>query len=427
MSTVLNKKKILSWCLYDWANSAFILCVATTFFPDFFKKFWSLGVDSAISTARLGFGNASAGLIVALFSPFLGALAHKGNSKIKFLAFFMFLGVFSCSCLYFIPQGSWFLALILFIIANTGYLFGNLFYDSLLINVSNNKNSNFVSSLGFSTGYLGSSLLFIFFFILIKNPKLVGLTSKSQVVLLSFLIVGIWWFLFSLPLLTLVKLEPLKAKNGIEDLLVNGIKSLKQTIIEIKGTPIIITFLIAYWLYIDGVNTIIVMANDFLITIGIPLSTRMFAILLVQVIGFPASILFGLLAQRIGAQKTISIAIGGYIVISIGGAWFIKNNPLHCYLFAGLIGTFQGALQALSRSLFASMIPPNKETSYFGFYNMVGRFAVIMGPAVVAGTNLIAHSYGISAETTSRLGISSVAFFFIVGLILLSKVNLQKE
>lgn len=415
---------VWAWCFYDWANSAFILCVTTTFFPQFFKHYWASGMESAISTARLGFANAVAGLCVALLSPILGACGAIGNIRRKLFTFFLLLGVCACFCLYFIPQGAWFTALILFVAAQTGYLLANLFYDSLLPDITDSSNRDFVSSLGYAIGYFGSSLLFIVFLILLTNPGLVGLDSTAQIVSVSFTVVSLWWLLFSLPVLFWVKPAGISIPSAgtMHSVVKTSVTRLIHTAKEIRLNASIMLFLLAYWLYADGSYTIIVMANDFLLSIGLPLNTAMIAILLVQIVGFPSSIFFGFLSQRIGAQKTILIAIAGYIVISSGGAWFV-HNQMQCYLFACMIGLFQGALQALSRSLYASMIPVNKETEYFGFYNMVGRFAAILGPAVVALSNLIGYKLGFSAALTSRLGISSVTIFFILGGYFLLKVR----
>ncbi len=419
-----NNKAVWSWCLYDWANSAFALTVMAAFFPGFFKGYWSPDVDAAVSTARLGFGNFIAGICIAVLSPVLGVIAGIGRTKKQFITFFILLGILMTACLYYVPAGAWIVALTIFILARLGFALANLFYDSMLIDVAEPKQYDFISSLGFAVGYLGCGILFILNLIMYKYPHLFGFSSEAGAIRFSFLIVAIWWFVFSLPLLIYVKPKSGSQKTGFFSVLRNGRKNLTKIAKEIVHTPTILFFFIAYFFYIDGVHTIVMMATDFGLSIGISLGTLMIALLCVQFIAFPAALGFGMLARKIGAKTIILAAISVYVLISLGGAWVISTG-IHFIIFACITGTAQGAIQALSRSMFAVLIPENRETEFFGFYNMVGKFSIVLGPGIVALCNLIGYYAGFTSNSASRFGISTLAILFIIGGIVLLKVNVH--
>lgn len=422
MKPPMNKKEIWAWCFYDWANSAFALTVMAAFFPAFFKGYWSSGVDGAITTARLGFGNAFAGLCVALLSPILGAMAGAGKAKKQFLIFFICLGIIMTGGLFFIPKGEWFVAISIFLMARIGFNLSNLFYDAYLVDVADIKDRDIVSSWGYGIGYLGCGILFIINFIMYLNPALFGLKDGTIAVRVIFLSAALWWMLFSFPILFLVHEKESSTCSNISGVVILGFKRLLKTTKEILHNKNILLFLIAYWFYIDGVHTVVMMCTDFGLSIGISMKMLMIALACVQFIAFPSAILFGLLSERIGAKNVIVFAVAIYIIITLGGAWILKTGT-HFIFFACLTGTVQGAIQALSRSYFSKMIPDNDSCDYFGFYNMVGRFAIILGPAIVAFSNLIMHNVGFRAQTASRSGISALAVLFIIGGILLLRVK----
>ena len=422
MNSGRNKKAIWSWCLYDWANSAFALTVMAAYFPGYFKAYWSTGVDAAISTARLGFGNAGAGLCVALLSPVLGALAGVGRAKKQFLAVFICLGLIMTTGLFFIPKGEWLIAISVFIFARIGFNLANLFYDAFLVDVAEPQQRDMVSSWGYAIGYLGCGILFIVNLIMYKKPELFGIRDSVTAIKYIFLSAVLWWFLFSLPILFFVhekRGEPREKKSNV---ILLGFEKLKKTAGKIWNDKNLLIFLIAYWFYIDGVHTVVMMCTDFGLSIGISMNALMIALLCVQFIAFPSAIAFGYLSRRIGAKNVIITAIAIYIFITLGGAWVLKTGA-HFILFACLTGTVQGAIQALSRSFYSKMIPHDKSSEYFGFYNMVGRFAMILGPAIVAFSNIMVHSIGLKAQVASRSGISALALLFITGGILLLKVK----
>jgi UMF1 family MFS transporter len=408
-----NKKAIFGWAMYDWANSAFATTVMAGFFPIFFKQFWSAGADVNVSTARLGLANSIAGVIVALMAPVLGAIADKGTAKKKFLLFFAFMGVVMTSSLFMVSQGDWPFAIMLYIAASIGFAGSNVFYDSLITGVASEKKLDFVSALGFSMGYLGGGLLFAVNVSMTLSPAAFGFADAGEAVRFSFLTVGIWWAVFSVPVFLFVK-EPLneKAVYGVQAVKA-GIVQLKGTFREIRHLKTVFLFLAAYWLYIDGVDTIIRMAVDYGISIGFEPGDLIVALLITQFVGFPSAIAFGYIGQKIGAKRAIFIGIGVYLFVSVWGAFMKDKNEF--YILAIIIGLVQGGIQALSRSFYARIIPANKSAEYFGFYNMLGKFAAVLGPVMMGGAGLLARSMGYSSDIASRISIASISIFFIIG------------
>jgi len=413
-----NRKEALSWCLYDWANSAFALTVLAGFFPLFFKSYYS-GADAVKSTMLLGIGHFTAGLIIAVLSLIMGALADSGMGKKRFLGFFLVLGAMSTAALFLVAQGAWAFALILFILGNIGFSCSGLFYDSLLVDVADNKNMDFVSSLGFGLGYIGSVFLFIFNVIMTMKPELFGLRDMAHAVKISFLTVAVWWFVFSIPLFLFVK-----EKRRVRGTSVSVFKSIKGSFATIKSTftaiiknKVLLLFLCAWWLYFDGVNTFIRMAVDFGLSIGFTANALMTALIVVQFVAFPSSLLFGYLSGRVGTGRMIAFGILIYIFVTSFGSLFMRTE-MHFTILAGMIGVAQGGIQALSRSYFGKLIPKDKSTEYFSFYNIVARFAII-GPVVVGSVAVIMQKAGAPDLLASRIGMSSVNLFFIFGLFFL--------
>jgi len=419
-----NKKTIFGWALYDWANSAFATTVMAGFFPLFFKQYWSTGADVTMSTARLGLANSIAGILVAMFAPVLGAIADRGTSKKKFLLFFSYLGIVMTSSLYMVSMGNWQMAVILYVLANVGFASGNIFYDSLITGVASEKKLHFVSSLGFAMGYLGGGILFALNVWMTLSPGTFGFADATQAVKFSFLTVGIWWAVFSVPLFLFVK-EPKNENTGSGKGSVRaGLAQLKETFHEIKHLKTILLFLAAYWLYIDGVDTIVRMAVDYGISIGFEAKDLILALLITQFVGFPSAIGFGYLGEKIGARRAIFIAIAVYLFVSVWGAFMSDTREF--YILAVIIGLVQGGIQALSRSFYARIIPVSKSAEYFGFYNMLGKFAAVFGPVLMGGTGLFVRSLGYSSDIASRTGIISVSLLFIAGGILLYFVDEEK-
>jgi UMF1 family MFS transporter len=423
-TTPRRKKAIFGWCMYDWANSAFATTVMAGFFPIFFKQFWSVGADTTVSTARLGLANSIASITVALSAPILGAIADKGTSKKKFLLFFAYMGVVMTASLYMISRGNWLMAAVLYVLASIGFSGGNIFYDALITIVASERKLDFVSALGFSLGYLGGGILFAGNVWMALSPETFGFGNTGEAVRCSFLSVAIWWGIFSIPLLLFVK-EPAhgEEKSGV-DIVKAGFTQLQETFQDVRHLKTIFLFLVAYWLYIDGVDTIVRMAVDYGISIGFKSNDLVVALLIVQFIGFPAAIGFGYLGGMIGAKRAIFIAIAVYLFVSIWGAFMQSKNEF--YILAITIGLVQGGIQALSRSFFAKIIPVERSAEYFGFYNMLGKFAAVIGPVLMGGVGLLVKSMGYSSSIASRVSITSVAFLFIAGGTLFYFVNEER-
>ena len=406
----LKRKKVISWALYDWANSAFATTVMAGFFPLFFKSFWAADLSPAESTAVIGTTNSLAGLFIVLLAPILGAYSDLGKLKKKFLAFFALLGVLSTGYLYFIPQGDWVIAASLYALAVIGFSGGNIFYDSLIASVSKQDQRNKVSSLGFSLGYLGGGLLFVINVLMYLNPAWFGLSSQSEAILWSFVSVAVWWAVFSLPLFMSVEEKSnAEISKGLFETITEAFKAVASTLREIKKHKRVAIFLIAYWLYIDGVDTIVRMAVAYGSDIGLDASSMITALLLTQFVGFPATLVFGIYADKIGFKKILTIGISIYILVTFYA--YYMSTALEFYILAGTVGLVQGGVQAISRSFFSTIIPVNKEAQFFGFYNLVGKSAVFLGPVLVSWVALI---FG-----NPRFGILSLLFLLVPGLILL--------
>jgi UMF1 family MFS transporter len=412
-----NRKAVYSWCLYDWANSAFALTVMAGFFPVFFKTFWSAGVEPTLSTARLGFGNAFAGVMVACLSPFLGALADAGRAKKKLLAVFLLVGISTTAALFFVKQGDWFNAIFIFAFANVGFNCANLFYDSLLVNVAEKEKMDWISSMGYAIGYLGCGLLFLFNVFMVKKPHLFGLLDAAAAVKTSFIVASGWWLLFSVPLFLFVKEPVYSSVKGLFYLAADTLRRLKRTFIKILHCRSMLLFFAAYWLYIDGVNTFVLMAVDFGMAIGISSTALMVALIVVQFVAFPSALLFGLLAKKFGAFKMIMFGISIYVFVCGIGSLLLKTE-LDYIILAGITGLAQGGIQALSRSYFGKLVPVDESAEYFGFYNVVSRFAVIIGPPIVGIVALMTRKAGFPSDLASRIGMSSVSALFITGAVL---------
>lgn len=406
----LKRKKVISWAFYDWANSAFATTVMAGFFPLFFKSFWATDLSSVESTAVIGTVNSITGLIIMVLAPILGAYSDLGKLKKKFLGFFVLIGVLSTGYLYFIPQGDWFLAAGLYTLAAIGFSGGNIFYDSLIVSVSREDQRNKVSSLGYSMGYLGGGLLFLINVLMYLNPGWFGLSSQVDAILWSFLSVAIWWAIFSIPLFKNVE-EKSNVDNSINIFrtILKAFNSVLQTIKEIKKHKRVALFLLAYWFYMDGIDTIVRMATAYGSDIGLDTSSMITALLMTQFIGFPATLIFGMYADKLGFKKILTIGVCIYILVCVYATYM--TTAFEFYVIAGTVGLVQGGVQAISRSFFSNLIPKGKEAQFFGFYNLVGKSAVIVGPALVSWIALVFNN--------PRYGILSLLFLFIPGLILL--------
>ena len=283
---------------------------------------------------------------------------------------------------------------------------------------------DFVSALGFSLGYLGGGILFAVNVWMTLRPETFGFADAGAAVRFSFLSVGVWWAVFSIPLLLFVKEPAIGEKKSGVNMVKAGFAQLRETFQEIRHLKTIFLFLLAYWFYIDGVDTIVRMAVDYGISIGFKSNDLIVALLITQFVGFPSAIGFGLLGGKIGAKRAIFIAIVVYLFVSIWGAFIQSKNEF--YILAITIGLVQGGIQALSRSYYARIIPVQRSAEYFGFYNMLGKFAAVIGPALMGGVALLVRSMGYSSAIASRASITSISMLFIVGGSLFYFVNEER-
>lgn len=409
----LTSRTVLSWALYDWANSAFATTVMAGFFPAFLESYWSVGVPGTTTTARLGNANSIASLVIVFLAPVLGAIADRGSSRKKFLFFFAFLGVLASAALYRVAEGDWLWALVLYAVGVVGFSGGNIFYDSLLPSVAPKGRVDTVSGLGYALGYVGGGLLFLFNVLMVTFPAAFGLSGASEAVRISFVSVAIWWALFSLPILFFVQ-EPRspRAASGVKAV-AEGLRQLARTFNEIRRLRMVFLFLLGYWLYIDGVDTIVRMAVIYGLTLGFQQQDLLTALLITQAVGFPSALLFGKIGEKLGPKTGIFICIAVYTVVTVW-AVFIQT-VWHFYGIACAVGLVQGGIQALSRSYYARLIPADKSAEFYGFFNMLGKFAAVVGPWLMGYVGVLTGS--------PRLSILSLIVLFVAGGILLYFVD----
>ena len=408
-----NARAVWSWALFDWANSAFVVTVISAFFPLFLKRYWSVGLDPTVSTFQLGVANAIGGVLIALLAPLLGAIADQGGRKKRYLILFTAMGVVMTAALPFVARGEWQFAVALYALAVVGLSGSTSFYDALLVDVATPDRYDQVSGLGYGLGYLGGGVLFAVSVAMTLSPARFGLADATEAVRVSFGMVAIWWAVFTLPLAFFVHEPPVPAGSSRSSAMAAGLARITSTFREVRQFRVVLIFLIAYWLYIDGVATIARMAIDYGMALGLDEKELIVALLITQFVGFPAAIAFGYLGARAGAKTGIYIGIGAYVVATLW-SYFMKS-VWEFYVLAIVIGLVQGAVQLLSRSLFARIAPRNRSAEFFGFLNMSGRFAAILGPLLVGFTAL--------ATGSSRLSVLVIALLFIAGALVLRCVD----
>lgn len=410
----MKNKKIFSWALYDWANSAFATTVMAGFFPVFLKSYWGHEVDPVVTTAQLGTTLSMAGLAMALLSPFMGVLADlRGNKKV-FLFFSMLIGALCTASLAFLQMGDWLWALTLFGLAYMGFNASCVFYDSLLPSIARGTQMDYASSVGYSMGYLGGGVLFLLNVAWYLKPDFFGFSDGVTAVKASFVSVGVWWLLFSIPLFRNVS-EPsvTKVKGSLWQLSLKSLKGLKKTFSDLRQDKNILIFMMAYWMYIDGVYTVITMAVDYGMGIGLKSEDLISALLITQFIGFPCAWAFGFMTTRFGCRKPILVCLGVYSLTVILATHM--SQAWHFYALAAVIGMVQGGVQSLSRSLFGNMVPHEKSGEYFAFLNLVGKFASIFGPLLVGLTVFFTKN--------QRSGMLGLLILFVLGGYLLLRVK----
>jgi UMF1 family MFS transporter len=400
--------------MYDWANSAFATTVLAGFFPIFFKNFWNEGVASDVVTFRLGLAHSGSGLFIFLLAPLLGTLADRSGARKAFLFAFALLGAAATALLAAAPANAWIIATVLFSVASIGFSGSLVFTDALLVDVAAPTEYERVSALGYGLGYLGGGLLFALNVAMVLKPQLFGLDGKTAAVQWSFAMVGVWWALFTLPLVRWVREQPPTAPAHARSLLAGAVRELGATLRSLRGHRPVWMFLLAYWLYIDGVDTVIRMAVNFGQSMGFPDDSLIVALLIVQFVGFPAAIAFGSLGARWGARNAIVLAIAVYAGVTLWA--YTLQTVGQFYGMAVVIALVQGGVQSQSRALFAQLIPAERAGEFFGFYNMLGKFAVILGPILVGWAALVLAD--------PRLSLMVLLVLFVPGALLLMRVPL---
>ncbi len=406
-------RKVWGWALYYWGNHAFTTSIITVFFPIFFKDYWSHGADVTVSTFRLGLANSTASLVVAVSAPMLGAIADRGGLAKRFLAASAFFGAAMVLGLHWVGQGDWQWAIAFYVLASIGYFWGNVFGDSLLVRVAEPGRLDMTSAVGYFAGYLGGGLFLALGVAMTLKPHWFGLGDAAAAVHIVLLLTALWWAVFSLPLLFWVPRAPnAAARPGLVRSAREGFAQFADTFRHVRAHKPVFVFLAAYWVYIDGVNTVIQMAVDYGKAIGFGTADLVVAVLLVQFVGVPAALVSGRIGERIGPRRGIFIGLAVYVFVSVYATFM--TSPLEFYLVAGLVGLVQGGVQLLSRSYYARLVPPERAGEFFGFYNMLGEFAAIVGPLLVGTVSYVSGN--------PRLSILSVIVLFALGAYLLTWV-----
>ena len=413
----LHRRELRAWALYDWANSAFVTTIVAAVFPIFYASVAAADLPGDEATQRYAFTTSVALALVALLTPVLGAVADYLGAKKRLLGSFLALGVLATATMFFISQGQWLFASLVFVLGNVGFSSANVFYNALLPHIAGEDEIDRVSTAGYALGYLGGGLLLAINLAWILAPDTFGLADADVATRLSFVSVAVWWLGFSLPLFRRVP-EPPRQLESDEIVSLNPVRvavtRLVETFHEIRGYRHAFLFLLAFLAYNDGISTIIRMATVYGTEIGLGQTDLIGAILLVQFVGIPFTFLFGLLAGRIGAKRALYLGLSVYVVVSVLG--YFMSEALHFYALAILVGMVQGGAQGLSRSVYASLIPRHKSAEFFSFFAVGDKFAGILGPFIFGLVTTLAGS--------SRLAILAVIAFFIIGMALLTRVDI---
>ncbi|MDJ0701346.1 MAG: MFS transporter [Woeseiaceae bacterium] len=373
-------KKVLAWALYDWANSSFALSVLAVLYPVFLGNYWSAGDPGASVTARLAWITAAASIVVCLTAPVFGAIADSGGYRKNFLFALSVLGASMTAALALVGEGNWPMALLLYMFASIGYYSSTVFYDSLIIDVTEPRYYSLVSTLGFSLGYLGGAILLALHVWMLTQPEAFGFATTTGVMKFAFASVGAWWLIFLIPLLFLVP-EHRGASVVTRGVIRAAYRELRSTILHIRQYRNVVIFLIAYWFYIGGVFTVIFMAVNYGQRLGFAQQDLVMALLITNFAGFPATMLYGWFGHRLGPKKAIYFALAIYLGVC---TWAIFMSEVwQFYVMAVIIGCVQGGVQGLSRSLYASLIPTEQPGEFFGFYALLTKFSHVLGPVLV--------------------------------------------
>lgn len=418
-SVVLDRKETLSWAMYDWANSAFATTIMAAVLPIYYASVAAGDLAPNVASAYWGTTNSVALIIATIMAPVLGAVADYMGAKKQFMAFFVGLGVLFTAAMFFITGGDWLLASVLFIVANIGFSGANIFYDSLLPHITTDEEMDVLSTAGYALGYLGGGILLVINLLWILQPGMFGIPDTEMASRLAVLSVAFWWGIFSVPLFRNVP-EPPRRVVSQDVLGLNPVRAgfgrLRRTFGELRQYRELLTFLIAFLFYNDGISSIIKLATVYGTEIGLGQTALIGALVLTQFAGIPFAFAFGWLARRIGSKTALYLSLVIYTFITIGG--YFLSEAWHFWVLAFAVAMVQGGSQGLSRSIYGSMVPRSQSSEFFGFFSVGAKFAGIFGPLIFA---IISLSVG-----SSRLSILSLTLFFIIGMLILTRVDIAE-
>jgi UMF1 family MFS transporter len=417
----------LRWALYDWANTAFAMAAALIFGP-LFKAVWCDANTMPADRINLYFNLtlSAASLLVAVFAPVLAGAAESRGMRMRLLRYFAFTGAVMLAALGFVPPGCWWGAALVYVAGAMCFFTGNIFYDSMLTEVAEPEHRHTVSGLAFSFGYAAGVIILI---ALVATGAAGAVGGDASVRAWVFGVSGIWWALFSIPLLS--HHEPKEARKSFPTMVRTGLAEARRTLKEIWAIKPLRRFLLAYIFYIDGVSTVIATAAYLGASVGFTTDQVMKAFFVVQVFGIPCAIGFGKLAEKFGARSLIAVALVVYLGVTAYGA-VLRADEAHVlgfeippiFVLAGLVGIVQGGVQALSRSYYAGMIPVGRETAFFGFYSMIGKCATVFGPLVSAAACAVVVAFRPEIKSDpaalARTGFASLSVLFLLGLVFLA-------
>jgi UMF1 family MFS transporter len=412
------RRIINAWSMYDWANSAFATTIMAAMFPPFYRSMvTAAGGSEADATAYWAYTTSLALLMIALLAPVLGAISDHTGGKKKFIAFFAALGIIGTGLFVVLGDDSYVLGSVLFIIGNVGFAGANVFYESLLPHIAQKDDIDQISTRGYALGYVGGGILLVVNVLWYMKPEWFFMGSVGTALRASFFSVAVWWALFSIPLFRRVPEPPVvRMRTEGTSVIRAGFVRLGHTFRQIRQYRQLLLFLVAFWIYNDGIGTIIKMATAYGDEIGIDLTDMTIALVITQFVGIPFAFAFGALARRLGTKRSILLGLALYVLISIAG--FFMQTATVFYILAFLVGMVQGGTQALSRSLYGRMVPKAQCAEFFGFFSTSAKFAGIAGPLLFGVVSQLAGG--------SRLSILSLIVFFVVGGLLLTRVDEQE-
>ena len=378
MSKTKLSKEVKAWISYDLGNSAFATTVLAAFFPIFYNQYWASSLDPASSAEYLSWTLVISNLTLLFTAPLIGAITDISKSTKLMFVSMVSISIICVGLLFFLQVGSWMYALVFFGIANYFFSASNVLYDKILVQITSPDLFSKISGYGYAWGYFGGGLLFLVNALMSLYPEMFGLESQADAIRWSFITVSVWWTIFLLPLSITYKERVVNtSEKVIKDSLNNFIDTLKS-VSKYKNAFV---FLIAFFLYIDGVHTVIALASTFALNLGLDTSSIIIALILVQFVAFPSTLMWSFVAEKYGDKIVINITIIIYIILIIYS--LNLSNVVEFYTLAGLIGFIQGGIQGSSRSLFAKLIPTDKAGAFFGLFNTFGKAAAFIGPALI--------------------------------------------